>query len=95
MSVPIQTELRRTNTKKEKKLQKSYIADFNLLVVQDFSQAHYQVLLTTLLKEFIKLNVNMDIMIKNVKLVELNENIVIVFFEYPNFKDDLIEYKCL
>ena len=37
----------------------------------------------------------MDIMIKNVKLVELNENIVIVFFEYPNFKDDLIEYKCL
>ena len=63
--------------------------------MQDFSQAHYQVLLTTLLKEFIKLNVNMDIMIKNVKLVELNENIVIVFFEYPNFKDDLIEYKCL
>ena len=32
--------------------------------------------------------------INNVKLVELNLSIV-TFLEYTNFKDDLIEYKCL
>ena len=33
---------------------------------------------------------------KNVKLVELNISIVSdCFLEYINFKDDLIEYKCL
>ena len=34
-------------------------------------------------------------MIKNVKFVELNISIAIVFFEYTSFKDNLIEYKCL
>ena len=33
-------------------------------------------------------------MIKNVKLVELNISIV-TFLEYTNFKDDLMECKCL
>ena len=33
--------------------------------------------------------------IKRVKLVELNISIVTVFFEYANFKADLIEYKCV
>ena len=33
--------------------------------------------------------------IKRVKLVELNISIVTVFFEYANFKDNLIEYKCV
>ena len=41
-----------------------------------------------LVKEFIKLNVNLDMMIKNVKLAELKIDTV-------TFKDDLIEYKCL
>ena len=36
------------------------------------------VLLIILLKEFIKLNVNMDTMIKNVKLAESNRNIATV-----------------
>ena len=40
------------------------------------------------MKEFIELNVNMDMVIKNVKLVELNINIATV---YTNFKDNLIE----
>ena len=32
---------------------------------------------------------------KNLKLAELNINISTVFFEYTNFRDNLIEYKCL
>ena len=40
------------------------------------------------MKEFIELNVNMDMVIKNVKLVELNISIATV---YKNFKDNLIE----
>ena len=37
----------------------------------------------------------MATMTKNVKLAELNTMIANVFFEYPNSKDSLIEYKCL
>ena len=47
------------------------------------------------MKEFIKLNVNTNTMIKNVKLVELEISIEVFFIEYLIFKDDLIEYKCL
>ena len=62
----------------KKTLQKPYPTGYNLLIAQDFWQAHYQFLLTILLKEFIKLNVNTDMMIKNVKLVELNTMIASV-----------------
>ena len=48
----------------EKKLQKSYLKDCNLLIAQELRQAHYQILLIILLKEFIKLNANMNTMIK-------------------------------
>ena len=41
----------------EKKLQKLYLRDCSLLTTQDLWQAHYQILLVILLKEFIKLNV--------------------------------------
>ena len=58
----------------KKKLQKIYPTDYNLLIVQDLWQAHNQILLIIFLKEFIKLNVNTDTMIKNMKLVELNKN---------------------
>ena len=44
------------------------------------------------MKEFIELNVNMDMVIKNVKLVKLNISIATV---YTNFKDNLIEQKFL
>ena len=43
--------------------------------MQDLWQAHYQILLIILLKQFIKLNVITDTNIKNVKLVELITNI--------------------
>ena len=63
----------------KKNLQKMYSKDFNLLTGYDLWQAHYQIFSIILLKEFIKLNVNTDTMIKNLKLSE----------------DDLIECKCL
>ena len=70
----------------ERKLQKIYPIDYNLLIAQDLLQAHYQILIITLLKEFIKLNVNTDTMIKNVKLAQLNINIVTVFLNTQTLK---------
>ena len=63
----------------EKKLQKTYLTYSNLLIVQDLWQAHYQILSIIFQKKFIKLNVNMDMMMKNVKLEELNVSIPTVF----------------
>ena len=48
----------------EKKLQKPYL-DYNLSIGQDLCKVNYQILLITLMKEFIKINVNMDMIIKN------------------------------
>ena len=45
-----------------------------------------------MLKEFIELNVNTDTMKKN-KTCEIKYKNC--FLEYINYKDDLIEYKCL
>ena len=39
-------------------------------------QAHYQILLIIFLKEFIELDMNTDMMIKNVELAELNVSIM-------------------
>ena len=63
----------------EKKLHKIYPAYYNLLIAQELWQAHYQILLIIFLKELIELNVNTDMMIKNVRLGELNRNIATVF----------------
>ena len=65
----------------EKKLQKIYLTYYNLLIAQDLWQAHYQILSIIFLKEFIKLNVNMDTIIQNVKNVKLNIKIAIVLIE--------------
>ena len=56
----------------EKKLQKPYLTDYNLLTVQDSCETYHQILLVILLKKFIKLNVIMSMMIKNTKRAELN-----------------------
>ena len=45
-----------------------------------------------LAEEFIKLNVNMDIIIKNVKNVKLNTKIAKWYIEYVSVKDDIIVY---
>ena len=42
----------------EKKSQKLYLIAYNSLTAQNLWQAHYQILLIILLKEFIELNVN-------------------------------------
>ena len=55
----------------EKKLQKPYLINYNLLIAQDLWQAHYQILLIILLKKFIKLNANIDMIIKNANSAEL------------------------
>ena len=59
----------------EKKLQKKYFTYYNLLKAQDLWQSHYQIFSIIFLKEFIELNVNMYMTIKNGKLVELNTSI--------------------
>ena len=52
----------------EKKLQKYiYLSYYNLLIVQDLWQVHYQILSIIFLKRFIELNANTNMMIKNVK----------------------------
>ena len=70
----------------EKKLQKIYLIYSNLLTVQDLWQAHYQILSIIFVKEFTELNVNTDMMIKNLKLVELNISIVTVFLNRQTSK---------
>ena len=66
--------------KKEKKLQKLYLTYYNLLIVQDLWQACCQILSITCLKEFIKGNENMEMMIKkNARPVELNISIETAF----------------
>ena len=63
----------------EKKLQKIYVTQNNLLIAQDLWQAHYKILSIIFLKEFIELNVNLDRMVKNVKHLKLNVSITTVF----------------
>ena len=66
--------------KMKNKLQKIFLTYYSLLITQDLWQAHYQILsIIFILKKFIELNVNMDMMIKDVRLVELNISIVTVF----------------
>ena len=65
--------------KMENTLQKIYPTYYRLLIVQDLWQIHYQILSIISLKEFIELNVNSDIMIKSVKLVELNISLRLFF----------------
>ena len=70
----------------EKKLQETYPTDYNLLIAQDLWQAHYKILPIIFLKEFVKLNVNADTIIKNVKFAELNLNIATVFLNTNTLK---------
>ena len=49
-------------------------------MTQDLWQAYYQVLLIILMNKFIKLTVNTDMIIKNVKRLELNTKIVSYYY---------------
>ena len=63
----------------EKKLQKIYRTYYNLLIEQDLWQAHYKILSIIFLKNFVELRVNTNMMIENVKPVQLNISIANVF----------------
>ena len=56
------------------------------MIAQDLWKTHEQMLSIIFLKEFIKLNVNMDTMIKNVKLEEVNISIVTTFLNTKTLK---------
>ena len=70
----------------EKISPKIYLTHYNSLIAQDLWQAHFQILSIIFLKEFIELNVIMDMMIKNVKLVELNVSIATVLLNIQTAK---------
>ena len=76
-------------------MQKKYLTNYNSLIVQDLWQAHNQILLIFLLKEFIKLNVNTDIIIKKCETCGIKYKNCECCLEYTSVKDDFIEYKCL
>ena len=80
LSVPREREVIIIN-KIGKKFQKIYPTDYNLMMAQHLWQAHYQIMLIILLKKFIELNVNMDTIIKNVKLAELNTKTASAFLD--------------
>ena len=77
--VPIEKKIQEL-IKIEKKLPKIYLKYYNLLIVQDLWQVHYQILSRIFLKKIIKLNVSTGTMIKNVKIAELNIDIATFFF---------------
>ena len=70
----------------EKKLEKPFLTNYNLLIVQNLGQAHYQILLIILLKEFKKLNAKMNTIIKHAKCVELSTKIVSVVLNTQTLK---------
>ena len=74
----------------EKKVQEIYVTYYHLLIAQDLLQTHNQIVSIIFLKKFIELNVSSDTIIKNVKL-GISYKYCYCFFEYTNFKDDLIE----
>ena len=67
-----------------KKLQKTYPTNYNLLILQDLWQGHYEILLIVLLKELIKLNANMGV-IKKAKR-GTNRKILIAVLNTQPFK---------
>ena len=80
--------------KMEKKLQKNYLTYFNLLIARGLWQARNQILSIIFLKEFVGLNVNLD-MIKKSEPCEIRYNHWNRFLEYINLKDGFTEHKCL
>ena len=76
--IPIEKEVTRID-KNGKEITKIYLTYYNFVTTQDSWQAHYQILSIIFPKEFIELNLNRDMIIKDVKLVELNISITVVF----------------
>ena len=69
----------------ENKLQKINLTYHSLLIAQDLWQAH-QILSIIFLKELTELNVNTEMVIKNMRLVELNISITTVLLNIQTLK---------
>ena len=67
--VPIKKEVTRIDKNGEEMTKNVYYI-LQLLIAQDLWQDHYQILSLIFLKEIMKLNVNVDTMIKKMKFVE-------------------------
>ena len=80
-TVPIEKKVARID-KSGEEITKIFLTYYNLLITQDLWQSYYQIFPIMFLKELIKLNVNVDTMIKNVKLAELNISIATAFLIY-------------
>ena len=65
------------------------------MVPQGLWQAQFQILSINFMKEILKSNVNTDTMIKKCENCRIKYKYFDCFLEHINFKDDLIEYKCL
>ena len=65
------------------------------LTAQGLWQPHYHILSIIFLKESIELNVNLDMIIKKCETCGIGYKCCDCFFEYANFSDDLIGYRCL
>ena len=63
-SIPIEKEVTRIEKKNGEGIKKTISYRLELLVMQDLWQAHSQISSIIFLKEFLKLNENMDIVIK-------------------------------
>ena len=64
-------------------------------MTQDLRQAYYQILHIFLLKEVIKINVNMDMIGEKCETCGIKYKYCKYYLDYTNIKDDLIAYKCL
>ena len=67
-------------------MEKPYPTDYNLLMAHNLWHTHYQILLIILLKEFIKLNLDQDTIIKNVKRAKLNTKVATAFLNTQSLK---------
>ena len=97
-TVPIEKEVTiiDKNVNVTENITKIYLLYYTLLMAQYLGQIHCQILSIIFLKKFIKLNLNLDMMIKRVIHVELNISIATVFlntwiYYNTNFDEKLKE----
>ena len=85
VTVPIETEVTWNDTNGEE-LKKIHLTYYKLLILQDLWQSLHQILSIIFLKKLIELNVNRDMMIKKLRLLELNISFATVFLKIKTRK---------
>ena len=93
-SLPIEIKVTGID-KKGNKAKKPISYRLHFIDSSRYMQVYYQMVSTILLKEFIKLNVNTDTMIKKSVTSRIKHKDCENFLEYINFIDDLIGWKSL